>query len=162
MTRTGLDWLGKPANKLVSSFSCMNMTVLLMFCFVTNASAFFMIRVAWEQGHLVGVEYYSPIVLFDVIVLMHMIHLTKTVRGSIRKKYQIPEETCGEFQDCMCATFCMPCTICQMGRHTADYDTYRATCCTSTGLPQHVQLASVTLYEDQYQTMNEESGGHII
>ena len=28
----------------------------------------------------------------------------------------------------------------QMGRHTADYDTYRAACCTDTGLPNHVEV----------------------
>lgn len=160
MTRTGLDWRGRPANKLVSSFSCMNMTVLLMFWLAMNVSACFMMRFAWEQGRVLGVEYYGPIVLFDIVVLLYMVYLTKIVRGSIRNKYQIPEETYGRLQDCICATFCMPCTICQMGRHTADFDTYRASCCSSTGLPRHVELAPVTFYEDQYQTMSD--GGHII
>ena len=161
MTRAGLDWRGRQANKLVSSFSCMNMTVLLMFWLAMNISACFMIRFAWEQGHILGVEYYGPIVLFDIFVWMYMVCLTKTVRGSIRNKYQIPDETCGRMQDCMCATFCMPCTICQMGRHTADFDTYRASCCSSTGLPKHVELAPVTTYEDQYQNMNDEHG-HVV
>lgn len=161
MTRTGLDWRGRPANKLVSSFSCMNMTVLLMFWLAMNVSACFMIRVAWEQGRILGPEYYGPIILFDIFVLVYMVCLTKTVRGSIRNKYQISDETCGRLQDCMCATFCMPCTICQLGRHTADFDTYRASCCSSTGLPQHVELASGT-FEDQYQNMNDVSHSHLI
>lgn len=162
MTRTGLDWHGDPSNKLVSSLSCANMTVLLTFWLSMNASAFFMVRVAWERGRLIGEEYYVPIILFNVFVLLYMITLTRKVRESIRNKYQIPEESCVGLEDCLCATFCMPCAICQMGRHTADFDTYRATCCTRTGLPRQVELAPVTFYEDQYQNMNDESQGHVV
>lgn len=162
MTRTGLDWQGNPANKLVSSLSCANMTVLLTFWLAMNASAFFMLRVAWERGRFLGPEYYAVLVLFNVLVLVYLISLTKKVRESIRNKYQIPEENCAGLEDCLCATFCMPCAICQMGRHTADFDTYRATCCTKTGLPRQVELAPVTFYEDQYQNMNESPGQHVI
>lgn len=162
MTRTGLDWRGRPSNRLVTSFSCMNMTVLLMFWIAMNVSASFMMRFAWETGHDIGVDYYGPILLIDIVVLIYMVCLTATVRGSIRNKYQIPEVTCVGAQDCLCATFCMPCTICQMGRHTADYDTYRASCCSRTGLPRHVELAPVTFYDDQYQNMNDASLGHVV
>mmetsp|Transcript_57336 Transcript_57336/g.121661 ORF Transcript_57336/g.121661 Transcript_57336/m.121661 type:complete len:712 (-) Transcript_57336:221-2356(-) len=162
MTRTGLDWQGDPANKLVSSLSCANMTVLLTFWLAMNASFAFMLRVAWERGRLIGYEYYAVLALFNLFVLLYMVNLTRKVRESIRNKYQIPEETCVGLEDCLCATFCMPCAICQMGRHTADFDTYRATCCTKTGLPRQVELAPVTFYEDQYQNMNEESRVHVI
>lgn len=163
MTRTGLDWQGEPSNKLVSGLSCVNMTVLLTFYLSMNASAAFMIRVAWERGMLVG-QYYLTTILFNFFFLVYMINLTRKVRASVRNKYQIPEEKCEGLEDCMCATFCMPCAICQMGRHTADFDTYRATCCTKTGLPRQVELAPVSFYEDQYQNMNEESqqDGHVM
>lgn len=159
MTRTGLDWQGKPSNRLVSSLSCANMTVLLTFWLAMNASAAFMLRVAWERGRLMEDEpnYYIVLIIFNLLVLVYMVNLTRKVRESIRNKYQIPEENCEGIEDCLCATFCMPCAICQMGRHTADFDTYRATCCTKTGLPRQVELAPVTFYEDQYQNMNDES-----
>mmetsp|Transcript_1815 Transcript_1815/g.4029 ORF Transcript_1815/g.4029 Transcript_1815/m.4029 type:complete len:241 (-) Transcript_1815:48-770(-) len=164
MTRTGLDWMGDPANKLVSSLSCANMTVLLTFWLAMNASFAFMLRVAWERGRYLTSEHYAVLALFNVLVLLYMVNLTRKVRGSIRNKYQIPEEHCVGLEDCCCAAFCMPCAICQMGRHTADFDTYRATCCTKTGLPRQVELAPVTFYEDQYQNMNEEGQGqsHVI
>jgi hypothetical protein len=38
-------------------------------------------------------------------------------------------------EDCCLATVCNCCTIMQMARHTADYTTSRATCCTPNGLP---------------------------
>ena len=149
MTRTRLDWHGKPASRLVSSLSCVNMTVLLTFWLAMNTSAAFMLRVAWERGRLLR-DYYMILMLFNIVFFSYMVNLTRKVRGSLRHKYQIPEEFCSGTEDCLCATFCMPCTICQIGRHTADFNTYRATCCTSTGLPQQVELAPVTLYEDQY------------
>ena len=168
MTRTGLDWQGNPANKLVSSISCANMTVLLTFWLAMNASAVFMYRVGWERGYDMGLEYYAPLIIFNAFVMIWMISLTKKVRESIRNKYQIPEDHCEGIEDCFCATFCMPCTICQMGRHTADFDTYRATCCTKTGLPRQVELAPVSFHEDDVyqnmQNMNDEGfqGGHMI
>ena len=165
MTRTGLDWQGNPTNKLVSSTSCANMTVLLTFWIAMNASAVFMYRVGWERGYDMGLEYCAPLIIFNAFVMIWMISLTKKVRESIRNKYQIPEDNCEGIEDCFCATFCMPCTICQMGRHTADFDTYRATCCTNTGLPRQVELAPVSFHEDdQYQNMNDEGfqGGHMI
>ncbi|KAL7552234.1 hypothetical protein ACHAWF_015470 [Thalassiosira exigua] len=162
MTRNGLDFQGEPANKLISGLSCANMTVLLTFWIAMNISAAIMLRVAWQRGRLLGDENYLAIAAFNLVVLLYMINLTRKVRESIRNKYQIPEETCIGLEDCLCATCCMPCAICQMGRHTADFDTYRATCCTRTGLPRQVELAPVTFYEDQYQNMNEETEGQVI
>ena len=89
-----------------------------------------------------------------------MTNLTRATRAAIRNKYQIPEERCVGCEDCMCATFCMPCTICHMGRHVADFETYRGTCCSSTGLPRQVELAHVMFYEDQYQ--NVDSHGNVV
>lgn len=162
MTRVGLDWQGEPANRIVSSVSCANMAVFLVFWLAINASFAFMLRVAWTEGRLIGYGHYAVLILFNALVLLNMINLTRKVRGSIRNKYQIPEERCAGAEDCACATFCMPCTICQMGRHTADFDMYRATCCTKTGLPRQVELAPVTFYEDQYQNMNNESQAQVL
>lgn len=140
------------------------MVVFLTFFLAMNASAAFMLAVAYHRGNFKGGEYYvggEPyayvvLVLFNVFALFYMVNLTRKVRSSIRNKYQIPEGRCEGTEDCLCATFCMPCAICQMGRHTADFDTYRATCCTATGLPRQVELAPVTFYEDQYQNMNDD------
>jgi len=155
MTRNGLDWQGIPANKLVSSLSCTNMTVFLTFWLSINASAAVMLRISWDRLHVVFVEHWIPLVCFNAFFLIYFIYLTLNVRRSIRNKYQIQEGSCEGAEDCLCATFCLPCTICQMGRHTSDYDTYRATCCNATGLPRQVELAPVTFYEDQYTTMED-------
>lgn len=60
------------------------------------------------------------------------------VRSYIRSKYAIPEKQCAGCEDCCCSFWCACCSVTQMARHTADYDTYRAACCTETGLPPTV------------------------
>ena len=119
-------------------------------------------RVAWERGRVLGTEYYAAAALFNLFVLADMVDLTRRVRGSIRGEYQIPEGRCAGAEDCPCAAFCMPRAIRQMGRRTADFDTYRATCCTKTGLPRQVQLAPVTFYKDQYRTTNDGSQVQVV
>mmetsp|Transcript_15453 Transcript_15453/g.17971 ORF Transcript_15453/g.17971 Transcript_15453/m.17971 type:complete len:249 (-) Transcript_15453:283-1029(-) len=65
-------------------------------------------------------------------ILLYLIVIT---RSHIRKKYNIREKCFGGCEDICVAFWCPCCTISQMARHTADYDTYRASCCSNTGLP---------------------------
>jgi Cys-rich protein (TIGR01571 family) len=66
---------------------------------------------------------------------LYGIIITIKTRYYIRNKYAIRAQDCGEsLEDCCCSFWCHGCTICQMARHTADYDTYSARCCSSTGL----------------------------
>lgn len=60
--------------------------------------------------------------------------VTCRTRAQLRQRYGIPTQACGECEDCCCAYWCLTCTLCQMARHTADYDKYAADCCTATGL----------------------------
>ena len=151
MIRTGLDSQGEPANTIVSGLSCANMSVMLKFWLAMNASAIFMFRFRWERGMDLGIELMSILIAFNFLTWCYLANLTRNVRESIRSKYQIPDERCVGCEDCMCASFCMPCTICDTGRHTADFETYRGTCCSATGLPRLVELAPVTFYDDEYQ-----------
>ena len=153
MTRTGLDSRARPANKLVSSTSCTNLAVFLFFWIAVNCSAAFMFRVRWQRGMDLGPDVYGPLIVFNVLYLFYFQKLVKNTREAIRVKYQIPETQCIGCEDCLCSTFCMSCTICQMGRHTADFDTYNGTCCTQTGLPDQVELASSAIFENSYRNM---------
>jgi Cys-rich protein (TIGR01571 family) len=60
--------------------------------------------------------------------------VTMKLRSYIRAKYHIPEKSCVGCEDFCCAFWCLPCAICQLARHTADYHKYSAACCTDTGL----------------------------
>lgn len=68
------------------------------------------------------------------------IYLLRNVRKYIRSKYAIPEnEQCPTgCEDFLCSCVCPCLTAAQMMRHTTDYDTYRSSFCSETGLPAHV------------------------
>jgi Cys-rich protein (TIGR01571 family) len=57
--------------------------------------------------------------------------ITMRLRMYVRERYSIPGSCC---EDCCCSFWCMQCTICQLHRHTADFKTYPAGCCTDNGL----------------------------
>eukprot|EP00571_Detonula_confervacea_P003950 CAMPEP_0172325708 /NCGR_PEP_ID=MMETSP1058-20130122/54564_1 /TAXON_ID=83371 /ORGANISM="Detonula confervacea, Strain CCMP 353" /LENGTH=292 /DNA_ID=CAMNT_0013042307 /DNA_START=26 /DNA_END=904 /DNA_ORIENTATION=+ len=63
--------------------------------------------------------------------------LVAKVRKQVRSKYSIPEQNCKGCEDCCCALWCNCCTLSQMARHTADYESYAALCCSETGMPPH-------------------------
>lgn len=76
--------------------------------------------------------------VLDLTFLLYLMITGIRARRFIRNKYAIPEQCCGECEDCCCIFWCKCCTLAQMARHTADYDTYAARCCTKSGLPPHV------------------------
>lgn len=89
---------------------------------------------------------YPPFVLVLLIIrscmgyafLLYLIIVLWNLRSQIRTKYAIPESCNTGCDDLLCAVFCSHCTVAQMLRHTTDYDTYNASCCSVTGVPPHV------------------------
>ena len=82
-----------------------------------------------------------PLAVADLGVLSCFYVLMARTRRSIRDAYEIPESfdaDCLGWEDQLLSVFCTPCTVSQMGRHTADYNTYRASCWSETGLPDHI------------------------
>eukprot|EP00571_Detonula_confervacea_P012178 CAMPEP_0172296826 /NCGR_PEP_ID=MMETSP1058-20130122/22_1 /TAXON_ID=83371 /ORGANISM="Detonula confervacea, Strain CCMP 353" /LENGTH=263 /DNA_ID=CAMNT_0013005887 /DNA_START=174 /DNA_END=965 /DNA_ORIENTATION=+ len=73
----------------------------------------------------------------SVIFIIFIVGVVAKTRQRIRQTYGIPEQSCGGCEDCCCAYWCTCCTISQMARHTADYETYAGQCCSDTGLPPH-------------------------
>lgn len=74
--------------------------------------------------------------LYTLIVMMR-------TRAAVRAKYEIPNERCGDAEDCCCAFWCSCCTVAQLARQTADYDQQRAVCCSDTGLPPPLTQATL-------------------
>jgi hypothetical protein len=65
----------------------------------------------------------------------YMLVLLIRARAYVRRLYSIPEQNCTGCEDCCCSFWLPCCTALQIARHTADYDTHGASCCTETGLP---------------------------
>jgi Cys-rich protein (TIGR01571 family) len=77
--------------------------------------------------------------LLEMALFIFMLVVTIRMRRFLRDRYRIPERFCCiGCEDFCCAFWCMPCTICQMGRHTADYGTYHGRCCAEDGLADGV------------------------
>ena len=81
-----------------------------------------------------------PLLALDLSLFFYIVFLTMRARKEIRREFNIPALRCGRYEDFCISFWFLSCTMAQMGRHTADYDTYRAACCTDTGLPNHVEV----------------------
>lgn len=79
-----------------------------------------------------------PTILLDLSVLLYFFSMTIKIRRKIREQYTIPETRCRGCEDAAVSLCFTCCALAQIGRHTADYSTYRGTCCSETGLPDHV------------------------
>mmetsp|Transcript_2894 Transcript_2894/g.5781 ORF Transcript_2894/g.5781 Transcript_2894/m.5781 type:complete len:269 (+) Transcript_2894:148-954(+) len=78
---------------------------------------------------------YSVNIAFSLALGVFSIYVILKTRRYIRESSGIPEESCQGCEDCCCATWCGCCTVLQMARHTAEYETYAGQCCSETGLP---------------------------
>lgn len=93
------------------------------------------------QGDIPPIFYlfYGLRATLHIVFFFYMMIAIVNTRQYIRTKYAIREgSSCRGMEDCCCAFWCQCCTIMQMARHTADYETYNASCCTTTGLPPTV------------------------
>jgi Cys-rich protein (TIGR01571 family) len=72
--------------------------------------------------------------IIGIVYTVFFLFVATLTRAYIRRKYNIPNGCCGPCDDFCCSFWCGTCSVCQMARHTADYATYPAACCTETGL----------------------------
>lgn len=84
-------------------------------------------------------EYAAAISLFRVgwafFYYVFIVIVAIRTRAYVRGRYKIrPRYGCGECEDVCCVMACYPCVVCQLSRHTVDYENHRARCCTDTGL----------------------------
>ena len=76
------------------------------------------------------------VVLFPFQI--YMLVMICLMRGSMREKYNIPGQLCGDspLDDCCYSYWCMPCTLLQLVRHTHDEKVYQYEFGSETGLPE--------------------------
>jgi len=81
-----------------------------------------------------------PLGLLDLFVIGTFIAKTIKTRKAIREFFDIEEQNCRGSEDVILGVFCSCCSISQMGRHTADYQTYRENFLSPTGLPRQLEM----------------------
>ena len=131
----GFDFLGRPAVLgKTNEVSWKMMVTMTIFWVLVNVGIFGAFNYKWHRGLELSTADITALFLFNVFMIGLSMIITAAARGSIREKFLIRENRLYDVEDCFCAMFCMPCTICQIGRHTAVFEQQEPACCTSTGL----------------------------
>jgi Cys-rich protein (TIGR01571 family) len=133
LMRMQLTWLGEPGPlvRTKNAFKVVLVIVISYFVYTLAlefASAPYTIDTV--PGYIPALKLAGSI-LFSVWAVFSLCR----TRESIRARYSIEETTCAGCEDLCCAFWCSCCTVAQVARHTGEYETYPATCCTQTGHP---------------------------
>jgi Cys-rich protein (TIGR01571 family) len=145
MTRLNLTWSGSERGA-GETRSCGTFGILVaisvVYFIIMNSIGWLQWLFVDSTGHITNETGYYVIdmayLVFQLCFLIFLVVLVCKTRKHIRGKYNIREQSCQGCEDCCCAFWCSCCTLAQMARHTADYDTYAARCCSETGLPANV------------------------
>ena len=142
MSRSSLDYKGHEAIGFLPRQSCVTMAIITYSVWFLNA-----LIIAWGITEYVQYNEYIPrpplwisLLVINLSYTFFFWYATCSTRHTLRARYMIPERRCRKCEDMCCATFCNPCTIAQMNRHTGDFSTFRALCCSATGMPKHVNV----------------------
>jgi hypothetical protein len=156
MTRLQLDSSG---NKTSSLRSRVNFNLVRVFPFVLATLHGILFFLLYRAFHLhlksqLWVFIYSciPVLIADICIFGYFIYMTGKVRRLVREEYNIEEYGCFGLRDEVLSFFCAPLVVSQLGRHTADYDTYVGAYCTKTGLSNHIEV-KLPSDENEYHSM---------
>ena len=139
--RIQLDFLGRtehPQSEHPYYSNRTMMCIVILFWLTVNCALIVGYCYKWEHDLEVSFADYSALALINLAMIGFTIFVTQSTRYSLREKFMIREERCYDLEDVVCSSFCLPCVVCQMQRHTANYNEYKAVCCSKTGLPDGV------------------------
>jgi Cys-rich protein (TIGR01571 family) len=103
------------------------------------------------QQKLGGPEPHPPMNLLTFAASVCLIVMVASLREQYRKKYNIKagRDGCGNSEDCCCAFWCMPCTLCQMAHHSDQAHGLKSGCDCGPAKPALDQQAAVDLLDQQ-------------
>jgi Cys-rich protein (TIGR01571 family) len=138
MARLGFDFIGRPGQNVPRkgfwSTWGMMLTIIVFWVFL-NTVVLLGFNYKWATHVALSAADAAALLVVNISMLAYVMYATAATRGSLREKYLIREHRFIDLEDCLCGTFCMPCTICQMGRHTASFGDHEGVCCNATGIP---------------------------
>jgi Cys-rich protein (TIGR01571 family) len=117
-----------------------------------NALLLFAANYKWTRAMEFTGSDLAAVVLVNLFMYAFAVFVVQSTRSSIREKFMIQEERCYDLEDVVCASTCLPCTVAQMARHTANYNDYEAVCCSKTGLPDGVKVKHTVHMKDEEQS----------
>jgi len=116
--------------------------IFTMFFVVVNCLLYYLPSSAISAGwlSLPSVLKTFLVAVFNGVFVAYFILNVISIRRRLRKRYRIKKERCGPYEDVFMGFCCAPYVLIQMLRQTVDYETYPSLFCTSTGLPEHIQV----------------------
>jgi len=137
MHRLRLTWLGEEGSiaETVSTFRTL-LSITVVYYVLNQILIFSPFALMDENGNVSSdaVLFVEWRYILRIIFIVFTWITVARLRSRIRSKYSIPEKNCRGCEDCCCSIWCTCCALSQMARHTADYETYAALCCSETGL----------------------------
>jgi len=139
--RIQLDFLGRvkhPDNDHPYYSNRTMMVIVIAFWLFVNLGLLGGYAIKWSREVELSFADYSALALINLAMVGFTVFVSQSTRYSLREKFMIREERCYDLEDVVCSTFCLPCVVGQMHRHTANYDEYEGLLCSKTGLPDGV------------------------
>jgi Cys-rich protein (TIGR01571 family) len=144
MTRMRLTWLGEYSNSRSKKSTCRKvLCVVFTYVFIivglTVVEEFGFLKYVGSDWKYRLKETYFPVIktISFVFFSLWALYALCMTRESVRVRYSIRQKPyyCG-CEDLCCSAFCPCLTVAQLARHTGEYETYPASCCTQTGHPR--------------------------
>jgi Cys-rich protein (TIGR01571 family) len=136
MTRIRLNWLGRVGNRRHPKESFRIALMLSMTVVAVD-----------------GVWYYLPririldlvLTVVNAVIFLYFCANVWRARCHIRRRFSIPGQGFNAFvEDAFSVLFCSCCSVMQLSRQTADYDSYNAQLCTSVSYPGIPRLTTAS------------------
>lgn len=137
MQRLRLNWLGEYAPDAATK-NTFRVVLTLVLCYTVFTVSLELIE---SYNGYYNIPAWVPVVRFvgGVAFTIYSVYSLMKTRESVRAKYSIPEggKCPAGMEDLCCSMWCSCCVASQMARHTGEYETYKGTCCSDTGMAAH-------------------------
>lgn len=135
MQRLRLNWLGEPGPEAATK-NTFKVVLTLVICYTIFTVC---LEVSEASTGYYNVPAWIPTLRFlgGILFTIYSIYALMKLRENVRAKYSIPEENCKGMEDLCCSMWCSCCVVSQIARHTGEYETYKGSCCSETGMAAH-------------------------
>eukprot|EP00985_Skeletonema_marinoi_P001790 scaffold704_cov131-Skeletonema_marinoi.AAC.17 len=132
MQRLRLNWLGEGGEDESAKIS-FKIVLTLVICYTVFTVS---LELAEAAQYYYNIPAYIPSLKFigGVLFTIYSIIALMRVRESVRAKYSIPETRFAGCEDAVYSAACSCCVVAQIARHTGEYETYKGSYFSDTGM----------------------------
>ena len=135
LQRLRFNWLGEAAPEAATKHT-FKVVITLCLCYLIFTLC---LEVAEYTFNYDTVPTWIVITRFagGMAFTIYSIYSLMRLRENVRAKYSIPTDRCGGAEDMCCSMWCSCCVVSQIARHTGEYETYKGSLCSETGMAAH-------------------------